>query len=270
MFICVNEGFFFLYFSGSLFTNSNWFAFEDDRVSHERAAGSLASPSPNIEETGVTNGGGHDQVTVGEDDLDDTATSAAVPVSKSEDSDVGKLPNDSVETGSCTTEKPPTWVEWRERPDSSNPSSADEPVSIPNGELQDQGGNGDVDVPEPSPSSSNTEDANITTTGELSKSIDENPSLKPSEPSESGSPEPAESGTPSEPAESSTPSEPAESGIPSNPLESGSPSEPSESVDGNHPSSDPAATEVVKTVAEAEGTPEVTKDDKDVVNEEEN
>lgn len=270
MFICVSEGFFYLYFSGSLFTNSNWFAFEDDRVSHERAAGSLASPSPNTEVTSVTNGGGHDQVTVGEDDLDDTATSAAVPVSKSEDSDVGKLPNDSVETGSCTTEKPPTWVEWRESPDPSNPSSADEPVSIPNGELQDQGGNGDVDVPEPSPSSSNTEDANITTTGELSKSIDENPSLKPSEPSESGSPEPAESGTPSEPAESSTPSEPAESGIPSNPLESGSPSEPSESVDGNHPSSDPAATEVVKTVAEAEGTPEVTKDDKDVVNEEEN
>ncbi|XP_052291573.1 uncharacterized protein LOC102629725 isoform X1 [Citrus sinensis] len=257
--------------SGSLFTNSNWFAFEDDRVSHERAAGSLASPSPNIEETGVTNGGGHDQVTVGEDDLDDTATSAAVPVSKSEDSDVGKLPNDSVETGSCTTEKPPTWVEWRERPDSSNPSSADEPVSIPNGELQDQGGNGDVDVPEPSPSSSNTEDANITTTGELSKSIDENPSSKPSEPSESGTPsEPAESGTPSEPAESGTPSEPAESGTPSNPSESGCPSEPSESVDGNHPSSDPAATEVVKTVAKAEGTPEVTKDDKDVVNEAEN
>ncbi|KAH9796128.1 SIT4 phosphatase-associated family protein [Citrus sinensis] len=248
--------------SGSLFTNSNWFAFEDDRVSHERAAGSLASPSPNIEETGVTNGGGHDQVTVGEDDLDDTATSAAVPVSKSEDSDVGKLPNDSVETGSCTTEKPPTWVEWRERPDSSNPSSADEPVSIPNGELQDQGGNGDVDVPEPSPSSSNTEDANITTTGELSKSIDENPSSKPSEPSESGSP--------SEPAESGTPSEPAESGTPSEPAESGTPSEPSESVDGNHPSSDPAATEVVKTVAKAEGTPEVTKDDKDVVNEAEN
>ncbi|KAL9452854.1 hypothetical protein AB3S75_008611 [Citrus x aurantiifolia] len=190
--------------SGSLFTNSNWFAFEDERVSHERAAGSLASPSPNTEETGVTNGGGHDQVTVGEDDLDDTATSAAVPVSKSEDSDVGK----------------PTWVEWRESPDSSNLSSADEPVSIPN--------------------------------GELSKSIDENPSSKPSEPSESG-----------------TPSEPAESGTP-NPLESGSPSEPSEIVDGNHPSSDPAATEAVKTVAKAEGTPEVTKDDKDVVNEAEN
>lgn len=239
--------------SGSLFTNSNWFAFEDDRVSHERAAGSLASPSPNTEETGITNGGGHDQVTVGEDDdLDDTATSAAVPETKLEDSDVGKLPNDSVETGSCAAEKPPAWVEWRESPDSSNPVGADEPVSIPNGELQDQGGNGDVDAPEPSPSSSNAEDANITTTGELSKSIDENPSSKPSEPLESGSP-----------------SEPLESGSPSNPLESSSPSEPSESVYGN-PSPDPTATEVVKTVAEADGTPEVTEDDRDVVKEAEN
>jgi serine/threonine-protein phosphatase 6 regulatory subunit 3 len=63
--------------SGSLFTNSNWFAFEDDRVANERSTGSLASPSPNTEGGDVINGGSDDNVIVGEDDeLVDTATSS--------------------------------------------------------------------------------------------------------------------------------------------------------------------------------------------------
>ncbi|KAI4303671.1 hypothetical protein MLD38_039271 [Melastoma candidum] len=36
--------------SGSLFTNSNWFAFDDDRVSMERSASALASSSPDNED----------------------------------------------------------------------------------------------------------------------------------------------------------------------------------------------------------------------------
>ncbi|KAJ4702988.1 Serine/threonine-protein phosphatase 6 regulatory subunit 3 [Melia azedarach] len=215
--------------SGSLFTNSNWFAFEDDRVSNERAAGSLDSPSPNTEETGATNGGADDdQVIVSEnDDLDDTATSAAAVLEKNlEDTDVGNLPKDSEETESSATEEPPAQVELRESPDSSNPpAGADEPVGMPNGELQDQGGNSDsvAPDPEPSPSSSDTTNANITVTGEPSQSIDENPSSNPSEPSQSGN--------------------------------------------GNS-SPDPTPTEVVQTATETEGTPGVTKDDKDVVKEE--
>lgn len=221
--------FFFCICSGSLFTNSNWFAFEDDRVSNERAAGSLASPSPNTEETGATNGGADDdQVIVSEnDDLDDTATSAAAVLEKNlEDTDVGNLPKDSEETESSATEEPPAQVELRESPDSSNPpAGADEPVGMPNGELQDQGGNSDsvAPDPEPSPSSSDTTNANITVTGEPSQSIDENPSSNPSEPSQSGN--------------------------------------------GNS-SPDPTPTEVVQTATETEGTPGVTKDDKDVVKEE--
>uniref|UniRef100_A0A7N2N775 Uncharacterized protein n=1 Tax=Quercus lobata TaxID=97700 RepID=A0A7N2N775_QUELO len=48
--------------SGSLYTNSNWFAFEDDRVANERSTGSLVSPSPNTEVTGVINGVSDDNV----------------------------------------------------------------------------------------------------------------------------------------------------------------------------------------------------------------
>ena len=56
-------------FSGcSLYTNSNWFAFEDDRVANERLTSSLASPSPKTKVTGVINGGNDDNVIVGEDD----------------------------------------------------------------------------------------------------------------------------------------------------------------------------------------------------------
>ena len=55
-------------FSGSLCTNSNWFAFKDDRVANERSTSSLASPSPKTEVTGVINSGSDDNVIVGEDD----------------------------------------------------------------------------------------------------------------------------------------------------------------------------------------------------------
>ena len=72
-------------FSGSLFTNSNWFAFEDDRVTNERSTGSLVSPSPNTEVTGVINGGSDNNVIVGEnDDLVNTATPSPEAGTKSE------------------------------------------------------------------------------------------------------------------------------------------------------------------------------------------
>nr|POF01518.1 hypothetical protein CFP56_45315 [Quercus suber] len=73
MICCISLG----VFSGSLYTNSNWFAFEDGRVANERSTGSLVSPSPNTEVTGVINGGSDENVIDGEDDdLVDTATSS--------------------------------------------------------------------------------------------------------------------------------------------------------------------------------------------------
>ncbi|KAJ0017478.1 hypothetical protein Pint_11154 [Pistacia integerrima] len=214
--------------SGSLFTNSNWFAFEEERINNDRSTGSPASPSPNNEEAAVTNGGGDDEVVVGEDeDLDDTATSPAVPETKSEDTDVVNLPKDSEETGPSATEKPPVWVEWRETPDSSNPSDATEPVSVPNGEVQvetrDEVVDCGPDASEPSSSSSNEiANADATPAGELSQTEDENKSAS------------------------------------SNPVEIPQPD------DGN-PSPEPINSDEAKTVVEAaQGTPEVNKSEEAV------
>lgn len=109
--------------SSSLFTNSNWFALEDDRVANERLADSLASPSPN------TDGDINDNVIVGEDDeLVDTATSSPVVETKPEVEEA-VLHN---ETGPSGSEKSPEWVEWRETSD----TDAEKPPIIPNGEVQ--------------------------------------------------------------------------------------------------------------------------------------
>ncbi|XP_020244843.1 serine/threonine-protein phosphatase 6 regulatory subunit 3-like isoform X2 [Asparagus officinalis] len=111
----------------SLFTNSNWFAFEDDRNANDHTAGSLASPSSNVDET--------NDVTVGEnEDLVDTATSLELsgpsdPVTNSNVTETSVLENGPVEnsengaepsSSSKETEEEPKWVEWRETSDSGN------------------------------------------------------------------------------------------------------------------------------------------------------
>ena len=183
-------GIFFIVCSGSLFTNSNWFAFEDDRVSNERSTGPLTSASPNTEGAGVVNGDGEDdEVVVGEDDdLDDTATSSQVPDAKLEDNSAD-LSEDSKEAGPSANDKPPAWVEWRETPDSNEASGSDESVIAPNGELQvkleDKGSDHDPDgTTEPSPSSSdNTSETALETSPQSTK---ENLGSNLPEPSESG------------------------------------------------------------------------------------
>ncbi|KAK5830803.1 hypothetical protein PVK06_014598 [Gossypium arboreum] len=124
--------------SGSLFTNSNWFAFEDDRVSNECSTGALASASPNTGRAAVVNGEGKDDEVVGgedDDDLDDTATSSEVSEGNKIDhsSDESK---DSKEAGPSANEKPPAWVEWRETPGSNEASGSGESAAVPNGEVQ--------------------------------------------------------------------------------------------------------------------------------------
>ncbi|CAK9133500.1 unnamed protein product [Ilex paraguariensis] len=134
--------------SGSLFTNSNWFAFEDDRVVNERSTGSVTSPSANTQETEIINGSGDDEVIVDEDDdLAGTATSE-VPEPKPclDDTALGNLSEDSRATGASENDKQPEWVEWRESsdsvegPDSTSesiePSNADGITVLPNGELE--------------------------------------------------------------------------------------------------------------------------------------
>ncbi|KAL3833706.1 hypothetical protein ACJIZ3_008442 [Penstemon smallii] len=126
--------------SGSLFTNSNWFAFEDERIANEQSSDSIASSSPNFEDHEVVDGGRtNDEVIVEEDEESgDTATSVcAEPKPTSDD----KL-SDLRETETSGSDKPTEWVEWRESSDSvdllptSNSSDAAQPPPLPDDEVQ--------------------------------------------------------------------------------------------------------------------------------------
>lgn len=120
--------------SGSLFTNSNWFAFEEDRdrVAKERSTGSLASPSPKAEED-VKNASG-DVAASEDEDLADTATSS--PETE---------PEPELKLEPVGTDKPVEWVEWRESLDASDASEV-----LPNGELESESGNNDLNAPDSS------------------------------------------------------------------------------------------------------------------------
>ncbi|XP_050221487.1 uncharacterized protein LOC126671741 [Mercurialis annua] len=179
--------------SGSLFTNSNWFAFEDDRVANERSAGALASSSPNNEETGFVDDAGNDEVIVGEDDdLDDTATSPVPETNLLDDTSGNNLSKDSKE--SSGNEKPPAWVEWRETPDANDPSTPDAPL-VPNGELQvdseNHGADGDSDAAVPAVTSPEASVDGNNEVKELPNVLDDNPSTNPSAVSDSANENPA-------------------------------------------------------------------------------
>ncbi|KAL2252104.1 UNVERIFIED_CONTAM: Serine/threonine-protein phosphatase 6 regulatory subunit 2 [Sesamum indicum] len=99
--------------SGSLFTNSDWFAFEDQRIDS-----SIASPSP---KGNVGADGGADDVILEEDkDLAHTAISSSPGLKPTLDGNnvTSKLSEDMRETATVGLDKPPEWVEWRESFDS--------------------------------------------------------------------------------------------------------------------------------------------------------
>ncbi|XP_020203887.1 serine/threonine-protein phosphatase 6 regulatory subunit 3 isoform X1 [Cajanus cajan] len=154
--------------SGSLFTNSNWFAFEEDRdrVANERSTGSLASPSPNAEE-GIVKASGDDIIAVEDEELADTATSS---------------PEAGLKLEHVGTDKPVEWVQWRESSDANDPSDV-----LPNGQL----GNNDPAAAESSPPSSSvalTKDEQMAT--DPSASLN-NLSIETSVPPQTGSENPS-------------------------------------------------------------------------------
>ncbi|TKY72368.1 Serine/threonine-protein phosphatase 6 regulatory subunit 3 [Spatholobus suberectus] len=154
--------------SGSLFTNSNWFAFEEDRdrVANERSTGSLTSPSPNAEE-GIIKASGDDVVAGEDEELADTATSS---------------PEAGLKLEHGGTDKPVEWVEWRESSDSNDPSGV-----LPNGELEIELGKNDAGAAESSSPSSSvalTKDEQMAT--ELSASLN-NSNIETSVPTQTGS-----------------------------------------------------------------------------------
>lgn len=132
--------------SGSLFTNSNWFAFEDDRVANERLASSLASPSPSTEGTGIIgSSSSNDIVADDEDDLAGTTMSTQVPGPESDsgqlvqeisdNNSTDELKEDTRDLSTDKGDKPSDPVDFREREDSGGPFVT-EPPSAPNSELE--------------------------------------------------------------------------------------------------------------------------------------
>ncbi|WZZ71700.1 serine/threonine-protein phosphatase 6 regulatory subunit 3 isoform X2 [Brassica napus] len=117
----------------SLFTNSNWFAFDDEKTANE---GSMASPRPNADD---------DDVVIGEADEDfkDTVDSSPPVGMETEDSTTTKNPSEN--PSEPEAEKSAAWVEWRETSESTGPSSnPDEATTLPNGEVKiDKEGVGD-------------------------------------------------------------------------------------------------------------------------------
>ncbi|XP_043688957.1 serine/threonine-protein phosphatase 6 regulatory subunit 2-like [Telopea speciosissima] len=183
--------------SGSLFTNSNWFAFEDDRIASERSNGSLASPSPNAE-TGVLSSSSDDEVIVGEDDdlvdTADTATSLQVPELGPKVLDPsGAVTPDGLSQDLKEEIRPdeggksPEWVQWRETSDGVDPSIADHP-HLPNGEIEvDSKDNIDTDsIERLPPSTDNVNNSSCKEARESPEITNENPSLNHSEASEFG------------------------------------------------------------------------------------
>ncbi|KAF8097661.1 hypothetical protein N665_0284s0027 [Sinapis alba] len=112
----------------SLFTNSNWFAFDDEKVVNEH---SMASPSPNADED--------EDVVIGEaaDDFKDSVASPSPPVDMETEDSTSK--NLSENPSEREAEKSPAWVEWRETSETTAPSSNPEEASmLPNGEVQNE------------------------------------------------------------------------------------------------------------------------------------
>ncbi|KAK4386450.1 Serine/threonine-protein phosphatase 6 regulatory subunit [Sesamum angolense] len=129
--------------SGSLFTNSDWFAFEDQRIDS-----SIASPSPKGH---VGADGGADDVIFEKDkDLVDSTIFSPLELNPTLDGNnvTSKLSEDMRETTIIGLNKPPEWVEWRESSDSielppplSSPETSNtvQCPSIPNGEPMESG-----------------------------------------------------------------------------------------------------------------------------------
>ncbi|KAK1369045.1 Serine/threonine-protein phosphatase 6 regulatory subunit 2 [Heracleum sosnowskyi] len=104
--------------SGSLFTNSNWFAFEDGKTANEGTTGVAASPF--TEAADVTDGVVNDKV-IG-DGSADSGTSEVPSENTVENSSLPSLSKDLTEPATTEIEKPPEWVEWRESSDSLEPT----------------------------------------------------------------------------------------------------------------------------------------------------
>lgn len=179
------------FFSGSLFTNSNWFAFEDDKEIREQYTALVASPSPDTEETNIIRPRTNDDAAADEDDdLADTASSDRPEPKQSSDHPApSSLSEDLHRATSNETIKPPEWVEWRENSNTiatSNQTSDSAGVAdvvgppLPNGDVKKES-----EAPKDT-TRSKEENAHIPPTNVCTSNVKEGSSGDTSQPPESG------------------------------------------------------------------------------------
>ncbi|KAL9689863.1 hypothetical protein QQ045_010254 [Rhodiola kirilowii] len=113
--------------TSSLFTNSNWFAFEDDKISNESSAEPVQTKESASDTQTETSGfnGSSDQVISTEDDktVDTAIPREDIQIDEpSTDTDSG---NSKETTPPCEPDKPSEWVEWRETLDTDDIANTD-------------------------------------------------------------------------------------------------------------------------------------------------
>lgn len=128
--------------SSSLFTNSNWFAFDNDRGVNRCLTDPVTSPSPNSDEM-LPDVDEVDNVVLDDDSND---TTRAIHIAEQGDTllenkamFVGNGPvngrkEDSDDSSKDVNEKPLGWVEWRETPGPEVPGKITN-EDIPNGDI---------------------------------------------------------------------------------------------------------------------------------------
>ncbi|XP_066349419.1 uncharacterized protein [Miscanthus floridulus] len=112
--------------SGSLFTNSNWFAFEEDKALNDGVVSSEASPSPNSEISALKEDDENDEVILGEVIDDTKGSEPPLPVSNKDANEesghtglangtIDKLEDDIRPPTPDVKESQPEFVEWKEK-----------------------------------------------------------------------------------------------------------------------------------------------------------
>ncbi|KAK8965757.1 hypothetical protein KSP40_PGU010449 [Platanthera guangdongensis] len=119
----------------SLFTNSNWFAFEDDRALNDRSNGSHPLPSQLSDEGGVV-------VVEKSQELAEKSASSQMPSSNGDFQDTGPTTNSPLNLEclnfSTSTEslKTPEWIEWRESTGTSDQNCTKSTTNVQNGGIK--------------------------------------------------------------------------------------------------------------------------------------
>ncbi|ONM13791.1 SIT4 phosphatase-associated family protein [Zea mays] len=134
--------------SGSLFTNSNWFAFDEDKALNDGLVSSEASPSPNSEISALKEDDEHDEVILGEIIDEIKGSEPTLPVFNKDankesgstglaNGTVDKFEDDIRPPTPDVKESQPEFVEWKE--EEAEPGDiAEKDTAVPDIEVENE------------------------------------------------------------------------------------------------------------------------------------